>query len=146
VGTLSSELAPHAEHLSPRPRIYADANVPAGIVAYMRARLDWDVLFVIEEDELRRAPDAKHYRLAHQLRRTLVTMDRDYLDDRRFPPAEGGGVLVMHAPDERLLTALLDRVDRALFRCASEGEVSPSPLPLVGRKLHVHTDWNMSRT
>jgi hypothetical protein len=146
VGTLSSELAPHAEHLSPRPRIYADANVPAGIVAYMRARLDWDVLFVIEEDELRRAPDAKHYRLAHQLRRTLVTMDRDYLDDRRFPPAEGGGVLVMHAPDERLLTALLDRVDRALFRSASEGEVSPSPLPLVGRKLHVHTDWNMSRT
>lgn len=146
MGTLSSELAPHAEHLSPRPRIYADANVPAGIVAYMRARLEWDVLFVIEEDELRRAPDAKHYRLAHQLRRTLVTMDRDYLDDRRFPPAEGGGVLVMHAPDERLLTALLDRVDRALFRPASEGEVSPSPLPLVGRKLHVHTDWNMSRT
>jgi hypothetical protein len=146
VGTLSSELAPHAEHLSPRPRIYADANVPAGIVAYMRARLDWDVLFVIEEDELRRAPDAKHYRLAHQLRRTLVTMDRDYLDDRRFPPAEGGGVLVMHAPDERLLTALLDRVDRALFRSTSEGEASPSPLPLVGRKLHVHTDWNMSRT
>jgi hypothetical protein len=146
VGTLSSELAPHAEHLSPRPRIYADANVPAGIVAYMRARLDWDVLFVLEEDELRRAPDAKHYRLAHQLRRTLVTMDRDYLDDRRFPPAEGGGVLVMHAPDERLLTALLDRVDRALFRPASEGEVSPSSLPLFGRKLHVHTDWNMSPT
>jgi hypothetical protein len=146
VGTLSSELAPHAEHLSPRPRIYADANVPAGIVAYMRARLDWDVLFVLEEDGLRRAPDAKHYRLAHRLRRTLVTMDRDYLDDRRFPPAEGGGVLVMHAPDERLLTALLDRVDRALFRPASEGEVSPSSLPLVGRKLHVHTDWNMSPT
>jgi hypothetical protein len=31
VGTLSSELAPHAERLSPRPRIYADANVPAGL-------------------------------------------------------------------------------------------------------------------
>ena len=33
MGTLSSELAPHAERLSPRPRIYADANVPAGLVA-----------------------------------------------------------------------------------------------------------------
>ena len=43
MGTLSSELAPHAERLSPRPRIYADANVPAGVVAYMRARLEWDV-------------------------------------------------------------------------------------------------------
>ena len=48
MGTLSSELAPHAERLSPHPRIYADANVPAGLVAYMRQRLHWDVLFVLE--------------------------------------------------------------------------------------------------
>ena len=89
MGTLSSELAPHAERLSPQPRIYADANVPAGLVAHMRGRLGWDVLFVLEEKELRRASDLKHYRLARQLRRTLVTLDRDYLDDRRFPPAEG---------------------------------------------------------
>jgi len=65
-------------------------NVPAGIVAHMRARLQWDVLFVLEEDDLRRAPDLKHYQLAQQLRRTLVTMDRDYLDDRRFPPDSSG--------------------------------------------------------
>src|SRR5262244_3597509 len=107
MGTLSSELAPHAERLSPRPRIYADANVPAGLVAHMRNVLHWDVLFVLEEDELRRAPDIRHFRLAQQLRRTLVTLDRDYLDDRRFPPAETGGVLVINAPDERELLALL---------------------------------------
>jgi hypothetical protein len=52
VGTLSSELAPHAERLTPRPRIYADANVPAGVVAFMRQRLHWDVLYVIEHDDL----------------------------------------------------------------------------------------------
>ena len=86
MGTLSTELATHAERLTPRPRIYADANVPAGLVAYMRNSLGWDVLFVMEEEELRRAPDLKHFRLAQQLRRTLITMDRDYLDDRRFPP------------------------------------------------------------
>ena len=57
----------------PRPRIYADANVPAGLVAHMRIDLQWDVLFVLEQDDLRRAPDVKHYRLAQQLRRTLVT-------------------------------------------------------------------------
>ncbi len=51
MGTLSSELAAHAERLSPRPRIYADANVPAGIVTYMREELGWDVLFVIEDDD-----------------------------------------------------------------------------------------------
>jgi len=141
MGTLSSELAPHAGRLSPRPRIYADANVPAGLVAHMRGRLDWDVLFVLEEDDLRRAPDLKHYRLAQQLRRTLVTLDRDYLDDRRFPPDEGAGVLVISAPDECQLSALLDRVDEVLFESRAPADAEAQPLPLVGRKLHVHTDW-----
>jgi hypothetical protein len=139
MGTLSSELAPHAERLVPRPRIYADANVPAGIVAHMRAHLHWDVLFVLEQDDLRRAPDAKHYQLAQQLRRTLVTMDRDYLDDRRLPPVSSGGVLVIHAPDERQLASLLDRVDRMLFH--AEDSDQPVALPLVGQKLQVNSDW-----
>ncbi len=144
MGTLSSELAPHAERLSPRPRIYADANVPAGLVGYMRTRLQWDVLFVLEEPDLRRAPDVKHYQLANQLRRTLVTLDRDYLDDRRFPPSEGAGVLVMTAPDEDGFSALLERVDDTLFRSA-ESESDAPALPLAGRKLHVHSDWGRDR-
>jgi len=138
MGTLSSELAPHAERLTARPRIYADANVPAGVVAHMRTRLQWDVLFVLEDDELRRAPDAKHYHLAQQLRRTLVTLDRDYLDDRRFPPDESGGVLVVNAPNERELIGLLARVDRALFQSTESGA---APQPLEGQKLQVFSDW-----
>ena len=139
MGTLSSELAPHAERLTARPRIYADANVPAGLVAHMRLRLAWDVLFVLEVDDLRRAPDTKHYQLAQQLCRTLVTMDRDYLDDRRFPPQAGAGVLVINAPDERQLSLLLDRIDRALFH--PDDAEDPVPLPLAGRKLQVNSDW-----
>jgi hypothetical protein len=138
MGTLSTELAPHAQRLTPRPRVYADANVPAGLVSFMRTRLDWDVLFVIEDEDLRRAPDVKHYRLAQQLGRTLITMDRDYLDDRRFPPEESGGVLVIQAPDERQLIGLIARVDRLLF---GESEETRAPQPLLGRKLQVHTDW-----
>ena len=122
-----------------RPRIYADANVPSGIVAHMRLRLRWDVLFVLEEADLRRAPDVKHYQLAHQLRRTLVTLDRDYLDDRRFPPDACGGVLVIQAPDERQLSRLLDRIDRSLFHPDDADE--PVALPLAGRKLQVNTEW-----
>ena len=143
MGTLSSELAPVTGRLSPRPRIYADANVPAGLVAHMRIRLQWDVLFVLEEDELRRAPDSRHYRLSQQLRRTLVTMDRDYLDDRRFPPEEGSGVIVINAPDERELMSLMTRVDDVLFQ--GEGDAAKT-LPLEGRKLHVHTDWELTDT
>ena len=136
MGTLSSELGPHAHRAVAQPRVYADANVPAGLVAHMRTALKWDVLSVIEEDDLRRAPDLRHYRLARQLRRTLITMDRDYLDDRRFPPGEGGGVLVIHAPDERQLALLLGRIDRRIFHADD-----PGALPLEGRKLHIHSDW-----
>jgi hypothetical protein len=139
MGSLSEELGPVVERLVARPRIYADANVPAGIVAHMRLRLHWDVLFVLEEADLRRAPDVKHYQLAFQLRRTLVTLDRDYLDDRRFPIDGCGGVLVLQAPDERQLSGLLDHIDRALFHSDEADE--PVALPLAGRKMQVNTEW-----
>lgn len=138
MGTLASELAPHAERISPRPRVYADANVPARLVAYMRQTLGWDVLFVMEDPALRRAPDLKHYRLAQQLRRTLISLDKDYLDDRRFPPSEGAGVLIINAPNDRQFIGLLDRINRVLFDPA---ENPRAVLPLDGRKLQVHTDW-----
>jgi hypothetical protein len=134
MGTLWSELGLVAESVADRPRVYADANVPAGIVAFMRQKLRWDVLCVMEQPDLRRARDTEHYRLARQLRRTLVTLDRDYLDDREFPPQQGSGVLVIAAPDERGLAALLTRLDAHLF--------ATDPLPLDGRKLHAHSDWN----
>jgi hypothetical protein len=77
------------------------------------------------------------------LRRTLITLDRDYLDDRKFPPRESGGVLVLTAPDQRGFTVLLARLDKEVFR---RGDVpapvlpESAPLPLEGRKLHVHVD------
>ncbi len=140
--TLSSELAALAERSSRQPRVYADANVPAGLVAFMRTRLRWDVLFVMEHDDLRRASDLHHFRLAHQLRRTLITLDRDYLDDR-FSLSECSGVLVVSAPDERSQMKLLSRLDRALFRPRRRGAAPPAAagLPLEGRKLHAHPDW-----
>lgn len=146
MGTLSTELAGIAGKIAGRPRVYADANVPAGLVAYMRSRLGWDVLFVIEDDNLRRARDTDHYRLARRLHRTLVTLDRDYLDERRFPSSEGAGVLVVSAPDEPALAKLLSRVDGVLFRrkrSAGHGEPAGERpmLPLEGQKLHAHPDW-----
>jgi predicted nuclease of predicted toxin-antitoxin system len=135
VGTLSTELGPLAERQS-AIRIYADANLPAGIVAFMRHRLGWDVLHVVEHRELRRAADEEHFRLARRLHRTLVTIDRDYLDESRFPGAEGSGVLVVWAPSERLLADTLRRVDRHVFRADRA-----LPLPLEGRKLFVDSSW-----
>jgi hypothetical protein len=144
MGTLASELGPHAERIAGQPRLYVDANMPAGLVTFMRTRLQWDVLFVIEHDDLRRAPDGEHYRLARQLRRTLITLDRDYLDDRKFPPRQSGGVLVLTAPEQNGLAGLLVRLDKELFRRGDAPALPPPdvpPLPLEGRKLHVHVDW-----
>jgi hypothetical protein len=133
VGTLASELAPHAAR-GEAPRIYADANIPTGVVAFMRQRLHWDVFFVLEHDDLRRARDIEHYRLARQLARTLITLDHDYEDDARFPPGEGAGVIVFTAPDERRFCELLVRVDRDAFRGGGA-----APLPFAGRKVCWHS-------
>jgi hypothetical protein len=120
-----------------------DANVPAGLVVFMRTRLHWDVLFVVEHDDLRRSSDGEHYRLARQFGRTLITFDRDYLDDRRFPPGESGGVVVLTAPDESGSMALLKRLDERIFRASKVGAADGTG-PLEGRKMHVHVDWTGS--
>ena len=137
MGTLASELGPHAERLTEQTRVYIDANVPARLVAYMREVLHWDALSVIEHDDLRRARDDEHFRLARQLRRTLSSFDRDYLDDRKFPPAESGGVVILTAPEERGCIALLKRLDVEIF----QPSLTACVLPFEGRKVHVHVDW-----
>jgi hypothetical protein len=142
MGTLWSELAPIADGRTGGPRVYADANVPAGVVSFMRATLGWDVLYVVEHADLRRARDIEHFRLARQLHRTLITMDRDYLDDREFPPAETAGVVVLSAPDERGLQTLLERLHRSLFHDQASTLV---PMPLEGTKLQVFPEFGMVR-
>ena len=137
MGTLASELGAHVAARGGQPRVYVDANVSSGAVRYMRGRLNWDVFFVMEHDDLRRAADEKHYQMARQLHRTLVTMDRDFLDERRFPVVASGGVIVLHAPDERGLCKVLARIGRAFFSQRRADSVSP----LLGRKIDVHPDW-----
>ena len=143
--TLASELAAHVSRVSVAPRVYADANIPAPLVAYMRRELGWDVFFVMEQADLRRAPDERHYRLARDMHRTLVSLDRDYLDDKRFPLAHSGGVLVLSAPDEVRLRELVARVDRRLLRPEHPDSLldpaASSDAPLAGRKLELHPDW-----
>lgn len=135
MGTLASALRPIAEDLSGAPRVYVDANMPAGVVAAMRRELRWDVFFVMEHDDLRRAPDAEHFQRALDFGRTLITLDRDFCDDRRFPPELSPGVVVCSAPDEASLIRVLRRLDRDTLRAADAGA-----LPLRGRKIQIAPD------
>jgi hypothetical protein len=134
VGTLASELRPIAAGLAAAPRIYADANIPLGLVTTMRAALKWDVLFVLEDETLRRARDASHFSRALELGRTLVTLDRDFLDFARFPESLSPGVVVCSAPDEPGLARLLARLDRHLRARGAD------VLPLRGRTLLLTPD------
>lgn len=135
MGSLASALRTVAHALQPAPRVYVDANVPASVVRMMRRELGWDVLFVVEDDNLRRAADRVHFTRALELGRTLVTLDRDFADPARFPPALGPGVLVCSVPDDRWLRRCLRHLDRdVLRRPASDG------LPLRGQTLLVTPD------
>lgn len=137
--SLSSALEALRGPCPTRPRVYADANVPAPAIRDMRARFDWDVTHVIDDAAWRRASDVAHYRRARELRRTLVTFDHDYLDERRFPTVLSGGVVVFTVPDAGAFGRLLADLD-ALLRL---GERPPGhdDLPLVGRKLHLFPGW-----
>jgi predicted nuclease of predicted toxin-antitoxin system len=114
LGSLSSELRPIAASLSGAPRVYADANLPWGAVTFMRQTLHWDVLFVLEDPGLRRASDLQHFHRALEFGRTLITLDHDFFDARRFPPSSSPGVVVCTAPDERALKRLLTQLDDTL--------------------------------
>lgn len=139
MGTLSSELGPLRVAQAAGPLVYADANIPVPLAGFMRCHLSWDVLHVIDEAGWRRATDVAHFHRARELRRTLVTLDQDYIDNRRFPPDESGGVIVLSAPDDRALQRLLAEVD-ALLRA------TPRVMPLAGRKLRVFPGWASDST
>jgi hypothetical protein len=134
--TLTSELRPIAAERSRVPRVYVDANLPCGIVGFMRQSLHWDVLFVLEDADLRRAPDREHFRRALEMGRTLITLDHDFFDEERFPPSDSPGVVVCSAPDEAGLRRLLKTLDQEILA------VEPAELPLRGRTL----DWHLGAT
>jgi hypothetical protein len=132
--TLASELRPFAAKTVSVPRVYADANSPAGVVESMRRVLGWDVLFVIEDPALRRAADREHFSRALDLGRTLITLDRDFCDDRAFPPALSPGVIVCSAPDAPALLRMLRHAERTWLG------VPAGDLPLKGRKVCLTMD------
>ncbi|MGD0293436.1 MAG: DUF5615 family PIN-like protein [Terracidiphilus sp.] len=66
-----------------KARFYADENFPAQATNLMReAGLD---VITAQEAGNRRHPDENHAAYALRARRVLITCDRDYLDERRFP-------------------------------------------------------------
>ena len=135
VDTLATELANEIGRCGGGPRINVDTNVPAGLVAFMRRQLGWDLLCVKEHGQQRRARDTEHSRLARQWRRTLASLDRDYIDERRFPPDESGGVAVLSAPGERAFRKLPRRFDGDGVCAQVVGQRPPGRTPVAAGRL-----------
>jgi predicted nuclease of predicted toxin-antitoxin system len=66
-----------------KPRFYADENFPNIAVEILRRR-GADVL-TVHEAMRNGHPDENHAAEALRLGRVLITCDRDYLDERKFP-------------------------------------------------------------
>ena len=116
--------------------------MPTGVVLHIRHRLRWDVLSVVEDHALRRASDVEHYRIPCKIRRILISLDGDFLDERKFPPADSGSVIILSAPDQAGLIRFLDKVNRLFFTLRGRRPRRPVATPLAGRKIQVHPDWS----
>jgi hypothetical protein len=66
-----------------KPRFYADENFPPRATSILRG-MGADVL-TVQEARTRGHPDENHMAQARKLGRVLITCDRDYLNERRFP-------------------------------------------------------------
>jgi predicted nuclease of predicted toxin-antitoxin system len=70
---------------------------PVVVAERIRKTLRWDVLSAQEEPTLRNRDDQFHYANARKLKRIFFTLDKDFLDDRRFPLHQSPGVYILHA-------------------------------------------------
>lgn len=101
-----------------RARFYADHNLDASIVEVLRYR-KYDVE-TAQEVGAERQPDEFHYRRAFMTRRVLLTQDKDYLDNERFPLSQTRGVIVFNidTADVVQIARALEVVDTILGRMA----------------------------
>lgn len=81
-------------------RAYFDADIPVSVAERVRTNLRWEVLSAQEQAELRSRDDEFHYENARKLKRILFTLDKDFLDDHRFPLHQSPGVFVLQAKQD----------------------------------------------
>ena len=94
-----------------KPRFYADENLPVGAVQILRAQ---GCRVVTVQDLLRRGhPDENHAAYALRKGLILLTCDRDYLDERRFPLIHCPAIIVFDFGPGPLTVMSIRRA----FRC-----------------------------
>lgn len=80
--------------LTGEARFYADHNLDQSIVYVLRhEKFDVETAEGIQADK---QPDEFHYRYAFKSKRVLLTHDKDFLDNERYPLSQTCGVIVFN--------------------------------------------------
>jgi predicted nuclease of predicted toxin-antitoxin system len=87
------ELAEIVTSFKKKARFLVDENLGPFVVGVLR-ELGWNTVSV-EDEGYRGHADESVFALAWREKRILVTKDRDFLDDRRFPEHRNPGVIIL---------------------------------------------------
>jgi len=82
------------KRLTGRVQFYADQNLDESIVLVLR-KLGLDV-GTARDIGAETQPDEFHYKRAFTTKRVLLTQDKDYLDNARFPLSQTRGVIIFN--------------------------------------------------
>lgn len=82
-----------------RVRFYADENIEIGLVYHLRNKLQTNIISALEEGTSGR-DDNFHFQEAKRRRRFLLTCDKGFLNNSRFPfnLLKGFGVIILDIP------------------------------------------------
>ncbi|KKM06198.1 hypothetical protein LCGC14_1746400 [marine sediment metagenome] len=110
-------------------RIYADKNVEKNTISLLRKKMD--VLSVEEDIKLTNQEDSFHYKKAKQLKRLLLTNDKDFWSDQQFKLLESPGVIILISKDKVIAQYLPLLLRKALI----VNNPSDNPIFLDGVKI-----------
>jgi len=80
-----------------RPKFYADENVFPESVSFLRSK-KVNILHSVKDLKLSGRDDIFHWERVKQNRWILVTLDRDFLNNRLFPLRQTWGTIVIMVP------------------------------------------------
>lgn len=123
------------KQLSGMARFYSDHNIDAVITHILR----WEKLDVVTAKDIQagQQPDEFHYKYAFSSKRVLLTHDKDFLDDERFPLSQTYGAVIFNvdAADAGQIARALQVVTVIL------AGVAPS---LKQKKFIINSDYSMT--
>ncbi len=76
-------------------KLYADEDISREVVTFLREKAGCNVVHVVDDERLRGRDDTYHYAEAGKRRRTLLTRDERYMDNRAFPLQQSPGVIIL---------------------------------------------------